>query len=133
MKFFHHSALFALLVSSAHSRDFRPETRMENLPAGDSSIQQCVIFRTTAGVRYTVESSTDMTHSVAEESFYGVGNEYVTTLREYTPPPPPLPGTPPSTPPTPAKAASVRLQRAAGSTVASWASLDHGGPVARWS
>ncbi len=105
---------------------------METLPAADSSVQECYVFRTTAGVRYTVESSNDLTHWTAEEEIYGLGNEYVVTMRQFTPPPPPPPGGPPITFPPPAKNVSIRMQRssaAEGGTVVSWPSLDHGGPV----
>ena len=105
---------------------------MENIPLADSSIQQCYIFRTTAGVRYTVESSTDLTNWTSQDEIYGLGNEYVVTMREYTPPPPPPPGTPPVIRPAPAINASIRLQRASGpegGIVVAWPSHDHGGPI----
>ena len=113
-------------------RDFLPEGHMENIPLADSSIQQCYIFRTTAGVRYTVESSTDLTNWTPQDEIYGLGNEYVVTMREYTPPPPPPPGTPPVIRPAPAINASIRLQRASGpegGIVVAWPSHDHGGPI----
>ncbi len=124
--------LCLLIFTPAFARDFRPDGHLENIPLTDSSIQQCYVFRTTAGVRYTVESSADLTNWTAQDDIYGMGNEYAVTLREFTPAPPPPPGTPPTTHPSPPSNASVRLQRASGGeggTVVSWASLDHGGPV----
>jgi hypothetical protein len=48
------AAIAVVLISPAFSRDFRPEVVLENIPAANSSIQQCCVFRTTPGVRYTV-------------------------------------------------------------------------------
>ena len=101
-------------VPTISFRDFLPEGHMENIPLADSSIQQCYIFRTMAGVSYTVESSTDLTNWASQDEIYGLGHEYVVTMREYTPPPPPPPGTPPASRPAPAINASIRLQRASG-------------------
>ena len=125
-------AILGFLVSPTFSRDFLPEGHMENIPLADSSIQQCYVFRTTAGVGYTVESSTDLSNWTSQDEIYGLGNEYVVTMREYTPPPPPPPGTPPASRPPPAINASIRLQRASGpegGTVVSWPSHDQGDPI----
>ncbi len=119
-------------VPRSSSRDFRPEGHLENIPLADSSIQQCYVFLTTAGVSYTVESSTDLSNWISQDEIYGLGNEYVVTMREYTPPPPPPPGTPPAIRPAPAINASIRLQRASGpegGIVVAWPSRDHGGPI----
>ena len=116
-------------VPRSSSRDFRPEGHLENIPLADSSIQQCYVFLTTAGVSYTVESSTDLSNWISQDEIYGLGNEYVVTMREYTPPPPPPPGTPPAIRPAPAINASIRLQRASGpegGIVVAWPSRDHG-------
>jgi hypothetical protein len=120
-----------LSVAPALARDFRPATHMEHLPAGDSSVKECYVIQTTAGVGYTVQSSEDLTTWTAEDSFYGLGGEYVVTMRESTPAPPLPPGTPPAVRPPPAKNVSLRMDRAsgtAGGTVICWASLDDGGP-----
>ncbi len=114
------------------SRDFRPVGHMESITADDSSIQQCYVFPTIAGVRYTVETSHDLTNWTTQDEIYGLGNEYVVTIREFTPPPPPPPGTPPATLSTPAWNASIRMERSSGTdggTVVSWASLDDQSPV----
>lgn len=132
MKNLHLLAIFGFIIFPTSARDFRPEAQLENIPLPDSSIQQCYVFRTTAGVRYTVESSEDLKNWTAQEEIYGMGNDYVVTLREYTPSPPSPPGTPPTVAPVPAIHASIRLQRASGTeggSVASWRSLDHDGPV----
>jgi hypothetical protein len=122
------------LASLAFSRDFRPEGHLENIPAMDSSIQECYIFRTTAGVRYTVQFSNDLTTWTDQDEIYGFGNEYVVPMRQFTAPPAPEPGEPPlpQPDPTPTINASIRMESysgALGGTVISWASLDHGGPV----
>ncbi|NQX02705.1 hypothetical protein HQ447_18755 [bacterium] len=126
-------SLCLILSTSAFSQDFRPESHFETIPAADSSVQECYVFRTKAGLRYTVESSHDLTNWTPQEEIYGLGNEYVVTLRQYTPPPPPPPGAPSSPVPfIPVRNASIRMERAAGApgwTVVSWASLDHGGPM----
>lgn len=127
-----HFLLCLAVVFSAHAREFRPDGRLENIPASDTSIQQCYIFRTVPGVIYRIESCNDLSSWAAGEEIYGMGHEYVTAMREFTPPPPPPPGSPPTTPPVPAIHASLRIRPssgAAGGTVVSWKSLDHGGPV----
>lgn len=134
MKFIHHftGVLCLLLATPAFCRDFRPDGHMENVPLPNDSVQQCYIFKTTAGVGYTVEVSNDLIHWTTQDEIYGLGNEYAVTMREFTAPPPPPPGTPPAEEPDPAKNASVSFQHAsggAGGTVVSWKSLDHGGPV----
>ena len=122
---------FLLSVTPALARDFRPATHMEYLPAGDSSVKECYVIQTTAGVGYTVQSSEDLTTWTAEDSFYGLGGEYLVTMRESTPAPPLPLGTPPAVRPPPTTNVSLRMNRAsgaAGGTVVSWASLDDGGP-----
>ncbi len=96
-------AIGLALSSPAFTRDFRPEGRIENIQVDDSSVQQSYIFRTIPGVLYRVESSHDLSQWTAEDEIYGLGQEYVVPMREFTPPPPPEPGTPPATPPTPAE------------------------------
>jgi hypothetical protein len=125
-------AIGIVLVSSSLAREFRPEGRLENIPASDTSVQQSYIFRTVPGVLYRVESSHDLSNWTAGEEIYGMGHEFVTAMYEFTPPPPAPPGTPPATPPVPAIHASLRIRPSsgtAGGTVVSWKSLDHGGPV----
>ena len=122
------------LIATAFCRDLLPESRLETLPASDSSLQQCYIFRTVPGVFYRVESTHDLTHWDSEEEIYGLGHEYTVAMREFTPPPVPEPGSPPATLPAPAKNVSLRIQRSSGTeggTVVSWISLDYGGPVIR--
>ncbi len=84
-------------------------------------------------MRYTIETSADMATWQPLESIYGLGHEYVVTMREFTPPPPLPPGTPPAAPVSlPFVSASVRMQPAtgaAGGTVISWPALDGSGPV----
>jgi hypothetical protein len=125
-------AIGLVLVSLSSARDFRPDGRLENIPASDTSVQQCYIFRTVPGVLYRVESTHDLSNWTAGDEIYGMGHEFVTAMREYTPPPPAPPVTPPATPPVPAIHASLRVRPSsgtAGGTVVSWKSLDHGGPA----
>ena len=124
--------LAIILASLGSARDFRPAWHLENIPAGDSSIQQCYVFQTIPGVKYTVESTNDLSTWATQDELYGIGNEYVVTMREYTPPPLPPPGTPPSNPPALAANVSLRIQPASvaeGGSVVAWPSLDHGGPM----
>jgi len=115
------------------ARDFRPEAHFEEIPASDASVLQCYVFKTTPGIGYQVEVSNDLTHWTTTDTIYGLGHEYVVTMREFAAAPPPEPGAPPSTPPSvPTKCVSVRLQPAAGTesgTVVAWPSLDNGGSV----
>jgi hypothetical protein len=117
----------------AFARDFRPEARFENIPATNASVLQCYVFQTSAGVGYQVEVSNDMLHWTATDEIYGLGHEYVVTMREFTPAPPPEPGASPSpSPSAPTKCVSIRMQPAtgmAGGTVVAWPSLDNGSSV----
>jgi hypothetical protein len=118
------AAFVLLLCTFAFARDFRPEARIETLSAADSSVQECYIFCTKAGVRYTVETSNDLTNWTSQEEIYGLGNEYVVTMREFCPPPPAPPGAPIPAPPDPVVNASIKMERAsgpAGGTVIAWA------------
>jgi hypothetical protein len=124
--------LLFLIAATTTARDFRPEAHLENISASDSSIQECYVFRTTAGVRYTVESSSNLTNWTVRDRIYGLGNEYVVSMRQFTAPPPPEPGTPPPTVLVPSWNASLMMRPAsdpAGGTVVSWVSLDDGSPV----
>jgi hypothetical protein len=67
-------ALAAVLFSTAQARDFRPTWHLENIPAGNSSIQQCYVIQTTPGVEYTVESSNDLANWTQTDELYGLGN-----------------------------------------------------------
>ncbi len=115
------------------AHDFRPGSHFENIPAADASVLQCYVFQTTAGVSYQVEVSNDMQHWTTTDRVYGLGHEYVVTMREFTPAPPPEPGVPPPTPTSdPAKSVSIRMQPStgeAGGTVVAWPSLDNGSAV----
>jgi hypothetical protein len=131
-------AIGFVLVSSSLAREFRPDGRIENVPASDTSVQQCFIFRTVPGVLYRVESTHDLFTWTAGEEIYGVGHEYAVAMREFTPPPPPPAGSGNPVPlPTIAAAriVSLRLQHSsgtAGGLVVSWRSLDDDGPVNIW-
>lgn len=87
------SLVFAfLLMPSALSRDFLPQGWFEEVPASDASIQKSYVFHTMPGVVYTVETSHDLSTWVALDEVYGLGNEHVVSMYEFTPPPPPPPG-----------------------------------------
>ncbi len=124
--------LSLVLMSMAFARDFRPASHLENIPAYNSSIQECYVFETAPGVAYTVEVSNNLSNWTPQDEIYGLGGEYAVAMREFTPPPPPPPGTPPANPPTLATNVSLRLQPAsgtAGGVVVAWRSLDHDGPM----
>ena len=98
------SVLACLMISNSFGRDFRPQGRIEHIQASDTSVQDCYVFPTLPGVVYTVETSHDLIDWVAVDEVYGLGNDYVVSMREYTPPPPPssgsalpLPHPPPAT------------------------------------
>jgi len=115
------------------ARNLCPASHLENIPGTNGSVLECYVFKTTPGVGYQVEVSNDLTHWTTTDTVYGLGHEYVVTMREFAAAPPPAPGAPPSTPPSvPAKCVSVRMQPAAGTesgTVVAWPSLDNGSAV----
>ena len=90
--------LSLVLVSMAFARDFRPASHLENIPADNSSIQECYVFETAPGVAYTVEVSNNLSNWTPQDEIYGLGGEYAVAMREFTPPPPPPPGSPPANP-----------------------------------
>jgi len=119
--------------SATTARDFRPVAHSENIPGTNGSVLQCYVFKTTPGIGYQVEVSNDLIHWTTTDTVYGLGHEYVVTMREFAAAPPPAPGAPPNTPPSvPTKCVSVRMQPAAGTesgTVVAWPSLDNGSAV----
>ena len=132
------AALVSAVALSASARDFRPDMSFENVPAGDGSVQQCLVFPTTPGVGYRAEWSHDLTDWTTDEEVYGLGFDFVVAMREFTPPPPPPEpgsGDPPPPVTTPSLRASLVLREASGETpgiIVSWKSLDHGGPMKRF-
>jgi len=123
-------ALGFLLITTAFSRDFLPQTWFEDVSASDDSIQKCYVFPTLPGVLYTVETSHDMLDWTAVDEVYGLGSEHVVSMYEYTPPPPAPPGSGAPLPhPPPARHVSLCIQPCSGvegGTLVSWASLDNG-------
>ena len=121
------------LLNSALSRELLPEHWIENIPAGDDSVQQCLVFRTKPGVIYRVETSNDLANWSPGDEIYGLGNEFVTTMREFTPPPVTSGGG--GGPPagfTPVTVATLRMRRSSspgGGMIFSWRSLDDGAQV----
>lgn len=117
------------LLSPVFSRDLTPVNWQEDVPATDESIQHCFVIRTVPGVKYQMESSSDLVSWNVENEIYGLGQEFVTPMYEFTAPPPPDPNAPPVTPGIPTQQASIRMDPATGSTggtVVSWVSLDNG-------
>lgn len=97
------AALAAFLTAVASSRDLLPEYWLENIGAADGSVQECLVFRTVKGVLYTVEKSADLETWEPDESFaakgevYGLSQECVVSLRQFSPAPsggPPVSGPP---------------------------------------
>lgn len=123
-----------LFLSQLSSLEDNPEYRLENLPAADDSIQQCLVFRSIAGVLHTVQISENLIDWEPYEAVgeggrvYGLGGEIAVPLRQFTPPPPAPPGGGGGTSEwqgSPARNVSVMLRPATGGgTVASWRSLD---------
>jgi hypothetical protein len=104
------------LSSAAFSRDFRPETHFENITTASGSVLQCVVFPTTPGVMYSLEITHDLVNWTTQNEIYGLGHDYVVTMRETAAAPPPEPDAPPvTTHPTPTKCASIRMQPSSGS------------------
>ncbi len=123
----------AIIIQGVAARDILPQYWIENIPAADGSIQQSLVFQTVAGVQYLVESSNNLTAWNVEEEIYGMGHQFVVAIRQFTPPPPPLPGNPPAVlPPRPVAAPTLIFQPASGTeggTVVIWKSLDNAGPM----
>jgi len=88
-------ALALPILAQPEGDDLLPARWFENIPATDDSIQRTLVFKSTAGVLYTVETSNNLTDWNTEETFYGLGHDVLVPMYEYTPPPPPPPGTPP--------------------------------------
>ena len=98
-------ALALPILAQPAGDDLLPARWFENIPATDDSIQRTLVFKSTAGVLYTVETSNNLTDWNTEETFYGLGHDVFVPMYEYTPPPPPPPGTPPAElPPSPSDA-----------------------------
>ena len=101
---------FSCLVHSSVASGLLPERWIENIAATDGSVQQSLVFRTTRGVGYRVESSGDLVNWVHEEEIYGMGHEFVVPMRQFTPPPPLPPGSPPvALPPRPEAAPTLMM------------------------
>ncbi len=122
------SLLLSLAISCiAFARDLRPAQWFEEVPATDASTQHSFVISTVPGVRYTVESSSDLVTWTTQSQIYGLGQDHVTAMYQSTPPPPPLPGAPSATPYVLSRMVSLKMQPATdGGTVVSWASLDDG-------
>ncbi len=120
--------LFLSPACPAAARDFLPEHWFETLPATDDSSQQCLVFRTTPGILYTVLESNDLQNWTPLSSpIYGLGHEVVVPIREILPAPPLPPGSPPPPafiPPTHVSLVFRPAAGTAGGTVVSWRSLE---------
>jgi hypothetical protein len=125
-------ALALPILAQPEGDDLLPARWFENIPATDDSIQRTLVFKSTAGVLYTVETSNNLTDWNTEETFYGLGHDVLVPMYEYTPPPPPPPGTPPAELPPRPLFASLTLRREASpgtGTIVSWRSLEGGAPI----
>jgi hypothetical protein len=81
------TALLAVIfASNTFSRDLRPESWMEQVVAEDSSIQQCYVFRSIAGVAYRIESSDNLAQWTNNGEVYGLGHDHVVAMHEVVPP-----------------------------------------------
>lgn len=118
-----------LPICAAPDNPLIPDTWFQEIIATDESTQQCVIFTTVPGVEYTFYHSNALEEWTEIGKTYGLGQQFSAAMRETAPaPPPPDPENPPP-PSAPLESASITIQAssgAAGGTVVSWASLDHG-------
>ena len=119
-------------LSATPENPLIPATWFQEIAATDGSTQQCIIFTTVPGVEYTFEHSAALETWTEIGKTYGLGQQFAASMRETAPAPaPPDPANPP--PPAPVLAnASIIIQPssgAAGGTVISWSSLDHGSSV----
>lgn len=124
--------LFAFPLQATPENPLVPATWFQEITATDGSTQHSVVFTTVPGVEYTFFHSHDLVEWTEIGKTYGLGHEFAAAMFETAPaPPPPDPENPPATPPA-FTHASVTIQPssgAAGGTVVSWASLDHGNAV----
>jgi len=76
-------------------KDLAPSFWLEDIAGSDASVQKCLVFRSVAGVDYTVEVSNDLIQWTPESALYGLGHEFVVPVLEVSPSGPANPQTPP--------------------------------------
>lgn len=121
-----------LPLSASPEYSLIPSTWFQEITATDGSAQQCIIFTTVPGVEYTFYHSYDLVGWTEVAKTYGLGHEFAAAMRETAPAPPPADPQNPPPVPEPHISASISIvpsSGAAGGTVVSWASLDHGNAV----
>lgn len=121
-----------LPLSATPENSLIPSTWFQEITATDGSTQQCIIFTTVPGVEYTFYHSNDLVSWTEVAQTYGLGHEFSAAMRETAPAPPPT--DPQNLPPVPEPLVSASISiapssGAAGGTVVSWPSLDHGNAV----
>jgi hypothetical protein len=102
---------------------------MESFTHEDESVSRVLVFRTTAGVEYRVESSHDLVLWNHEQTYFGLGQEIAYPLIRIaapvaTPEHAPIPNS------APVKLVTLLMRKAStAGIVLSWKSLDHGAMV----
>ena len=109
-----------------------PPYWVENFTHEDQSTSRVLVFQSTPGVSYTVETSHDLSQWTKGQAFYGLGQEIAIPMLQTAAPPANAP-TPPSGNPSPhvvSKIVSLVLRPTANNgIVINWHSLDHQLPV----
>jgi hypothetical protein len=109
-----------------------PPYWVENFTHEDQSTSRVLVFQSTPGVSYTVETSHDLSQWTKGQAFYGLGQEIAIPMLQTAAPPANAP-TPPSGNPSPhvvSKIVSLVLRPTANNgIVINWHSLDNQLPV----
>ena len=106
-----------------------PPYWLDSFTHDDSSVSRVLVFRSTAGVSYRVQSSHDLLSWSDEQTFYGLGQEIAFPMVRTAAPSAPQPQGPPSNEVRPKYASLMMRAATSGGIVLSWRSLDHEMPV----
>ena len=129
-------AIAVLLSPLSQARGLLPAYWIENVEGTDGSIQQSLVFQTTKGVGYTVEWSDNLSSWNPDQSLdgeggvYGLSQQCVVPIREFTPPPPSAPPPGITYAPPIRRIVGLALRRSSGpegGTIAIWPSLSGSG------
>ena len=130
------SALFPQRTPAQSSINWEPNTAppywVENFTHDDQSTSRVLVFQSTPGVSYTVETSHDLSQWTKGQTFYGLGQEISIPMLQTAAPPANAPTTPSGNPSSPAvsKIVSLMLRPTANNgVVINWHSLDNKSPV----
>jgi hypothetical protein len=130
------SALLPQRTPAQSSINWEPNTAppywVENFTHEDQSTSRVLVFQSTPGVSYTVETSHDLSQWTKGQTFYGLGQEIAIPMIQTAAPPPNSPTPPSGNPPLSAvsKIVSLMLRPTANNgVVINWHSLDNKLPV----